>query len=169
MFYTEFDAFLPEHLRESTKGSKGLYPPELQSEIDAMNGWVYENLNNGVYKTGFASTQEAYEESVYAVFKSLDRIEEHLSQPGHSPYLFGENITEADIRLYVTMIRFDVAYFHIMRCSLKMVRFDYPHIHKWLRNLYWDEGEKTNGGAFKKTSHLPVVSSDVFNTSGIKS
>lgn len=157
MFYTEFDAFIPENLRESAKGEKGLYPPQLRAEINDMNEWVYDTINNGVYKAGFAATQEAYEASVFPIFESLDRIEEHLSQPGHQPYLFGESITEADIRLYTTMIRFDVAYYSVMGCSLKMVRHDYPRIHEWLRKLYWDESERTNGGAFKKTTHFETV------------
>lgn len=158
MFYTEFDNLISEHLRESAKGKGGLYPPELRAEINAMNEWVYDTINNGVYKAGFASTQEAYESSVYPIFESLDRIEEHLSQPGHQPFLFGENITEADIRLYPTLIRFDVAYYNVMGCNLKMIRYDYPKIHEWLMRLYWDEGEKTNGGAFKKTSYFETVS-----------
>lgn len=160
--YTEFDAFIPDHLRESTKGEEGLYPSKLRSEIDAMNEWVYPTINNGVYKTGFATSQEAYEANVYPLFESLDRIEEHLDQPRHHPYLFGENISEADIRLYTTLIRFDVAYYPIMGCNLKMIRYDYPRIHDWLRNLYWDEGPKTNGGAFKKTSHFESVSQASF-------
>lgn len=159
MFYTEFDAFIPENLRESSKGDKALYPAHLRSEIDTMNEWVYDTINNGVYKSGFASTQEAYEINVYQLFKSLDRIEEHLSQSGHHPYLFGENITEADIRLYTTMIRFDAAYYPIMGCNLKMIRYDYPRIHDWLRNLYWDESNKTNGGAFKNTTQFDTVGS----------
>jgi putative glutathione S-transferase len=165
MMYTEFDAFIPEYRRESVKGAKGLYPPQLRSQIDAMNEWVYDTINNGVYKTGFAATQEAYEANVYPLFKSLDRVEEHLSQPGHHPYLFGEDITEADIRLYTTMIRFDVAYYPVMGCNLKMIRYEYPRIHDWLRNLYWDEGDKTNGGAFKKTSHFETVSYVIFECS----
>ena len=163
MFYTEFDDLIPEHLRESTKGKGALYPAELREEINAMNEWVYDTINNGVYKAGFASTQEAYESSVYPIFESLDRIEEHLSQPGHQPYLFGENVTEADIRLYPTLIRFDVAYYNVMGCNLKMIRYDYPRIHEWLRRLYWDEGEKTNGGAFKKTSHFETVSGSTYD------
>lgn len=157
MFYTEFDAFLPEHLRELTKGEKGIFPPHLREEIEAMNDWVYHTINNGVYKTGFATSQEAYDEHVYPIFKSLDRLEEHLSQPGHSPYLFGENITEADIRLFPTLIRFDVAYFTIFRCNLKMIRYEYPRLHDWLRRLYWDESERTGGGAFKKTVDFQTV------------
>ncbi|KAF2268078.1 hypothetical protein CC78DRAFT_558624 [Lojkania enalia] len=156
MLYTEFDSFLPEEMRESTKGENGIFPPHLRAEIEAMNAWVYDTINNGVYKAGFATSQAAYEEHVYPIFESLDRLEEHLSQPGHSPYLFGDNITEADIRLYPTIARFDVAYFTIFRCNLKMIRYEYPRIDKWLRTLYWDEGEKTNGGAFKKTTTFRV-------------
>lgn len=151
MFYTEFDAFLPEHLRESTKGAAGLFPEHLRSDIEAMNEWVYNTINNGVYKTGFATSQAAYEEHVYPVFESLDRLEKHLGQSEHQPYLFGENITEADIRLYPTLIRFDVAYFTIFKCNLKMIRYEYPRLHDWMRRLYWDESERTGGGAFKKT------------------
>jgi putative glutathione S-transferase len=160
MFYTEFDALLPQHLRESTKGDKSLFPPHLHTEIEAMNDWVYHTLNNGVYKTGFATSQAAYEENVYPVFASLGRLEEHLSQPEHQPYLFGEHITEADIRLYPTIARFDVAYHTIFKCNLKMIRYDYPKIDQWLRRLYWDEGEMTNGGAFKKTTDFSAVSSN---------
>jgi putative glutathione S-transferase len=157
MFYTEFDAFIPEHLRESSKGDKGLFPEHLRKEIEAMNEWVYDDLNNGVYKTGFAQSQEAYEEHVYPVFKALDRLEEHLGQPGHGPYLFGDHITEADIRAYTTILRFDVAYVTIFKCNLKMIRYDYPRLHDWLRNLYWDENKTTNGGAFKSTVDFQAV------------
>lgn len=158
MFYTEFDAFIPEHLRESSKGDKSLFPPHLQKDIEAMNEWVYNDLNNGVYKTGFATTQEAYDQAVKGVFRTLDRLEEHLSQPGHGPYLFGDHITEADIRLYPTLLRFDVAYHTIFKCNLKMIRFEYPKLHDWLRRLYWDESERTNGGAFKSTVNFQAVS-----------
>jgi putative glutathione S-transferase len=157
MFYTEFDAFIPEHLRESSKGSKGIFPEQLRKDIEAMNKWVYDDLNNGVYKTGFAQTQEAYEEHVYPVFRALDRLEEHLGQPGHGPYLFGDHITEADIRAYPTVLRFDVAYFTIFKCNLKMIRYEYPNLNDWLRRLYWDEGKATNGGAFKKTVDFQAV------------
>jgi putative glutathione S-transferase len=157
MFYTEFDAFIPEHLREASKGDKGLLPEHLREEIEAMNEWVYDDLNNGVYKTGFAQSQEAYEEHVYPVFKALDRLEEHLGQPGHGSYLFGDHITEADIRAYTTILRFDVAYVTIFKCNLKMIRYDYPRLHDWLRNLYWDKSRTTNGGAFKSTVDFQAV------------
>ena len=164
MFYTEFDAFIPEPLRESAKGDKGILPSHLQKDIEAMNDWVYDTINNGVYKTGFAATQEAYEDNVYPVFASLDRLEEHLGQPGHSPYLFGDHITEADIRLFPTLIRFDVAYFTIFKCNLKMIRYEYPRLHAWMRRLYWDESERTNGGAFKKTVNFQAVCAIIYLT-----
>ncbi|EER24044.1 hypothetical protein CPC735_054140 [Coccidioides posadasii C735 delta SOWgp] len=157
MLYTEFDDLLPEQLREANRPGGGLYPERLRKEIDDMNDWVYNSVNNGVYKTGFATTQEAYDENIYPLFASLDRLEKHLSERGHGPYLFGEHITEADIRLYPTIVRFDVAYYHTFRCNLKMIRHDYPHIDRWLRRLYWDESEKTNGGAFKKTTNFDAV------------
>lgn len=166
MFYTEFDALIPEQLRESSKGNKSLFPEHLKKEIEAMNEWVYSDINNGVYKTGFATTQEAYEEHVYKVFEGLDRVEEHLGQQGHNPYLFGDHITEADIRLYTTLIRFDVAYFSIMKCNLKMIRYDYPRLHQWLRRLYWDESERTNGGAFKNTVDFQSVSVELNRNCG---
>ncbi|PGH18007.1 hypothetical protein AJ80_04628 [Polytolypa hystricis UAMH7299] len=156
MLYSKFDDHVPENLREANKPGGGLYPEHLRKDIDEMNEWVYNTINNGTYKTGFATTQEAYEANLYPLFKSLDRVEEHLGQPGHQPYLFGEQITEADIRLYTTIIRFDVAYYLIFKCNLKMIRHDYPNIDRWLRRLYWDESEKTNGGAFKNTTLFKI-------------
>jgi len=152
MFYSEFDDLLPEEQREVNHPNGGLYPEHLRPEIDAMNEWVYTTINNGVYKTGFATTQEAYDKNVYPLFKSLDRVEEHLGQPGHQPYLFGAHITEADIRLYTTIARFDVSYYLLFKCNLKMIRHDYPRIDLWFRRLYWDESEKTRGGIFKRTT-----------------
>lgn len=163
MLYTEFDAFIPEESRETRKGEKGLFPQHLSADIEAMNEWVYNTINNGVYKAGFATSQKAYEEHVYPIFESLDRIEEHLGQSGHHPYLFGENITEADIRLYPTIARFDVAYVTVFKCNLKMIRYDYTRIHEWLRRLYWDESARTNGGAFKKTTDFSIVSCQFTN------
>ena len=158
MFYAEFDDILPEKLRESSNPGGGFYPVHLRSEIDAMNEWVYNTVNNGVYKTGFATTQEAYESNLFPLFESLDRLEKHLGMPSHSPYLFGKYITEADIRLYTTMIRFDVAYYNIFMCNLKMIRYDYPRLSLWLRNLYWNGGRTLNGSAFRETVDFYTVS-----------
>lgn len=153
MFYTAFDAFIDPSLREN---SKPLFPSDKRKDIEAMNEWVYNTVNDGVYKCGFASTQEAYDTNVFALFKSLDRLENHLAS-AQTLYLFGDHITEADIRLYTTLVRFDVAYFTIFKCNLKMIRHDYPRLHKWLRNLYWDTSEETNGGAFRSTTYFVPI------------
>jgi glutathionyl-hydroquinone reductase len=161
MFYSAFDSFLDPQHREVNQPAGGLYPENLRSEIDAMNEWVYDTVNNGVYKVGFAGTQEAYDEHLYALFASLDRLEKHLEDPAHQPYLFGEHITEADVRLYTTMARFDAAYYQIFNCNLRMIRHGYPRIYRWLRTLYWDESDKTNGGAFKNTTHFGKSASNI--------
>ena len=116
MLYSAFDAFLPSEQREMNKPNGGFLPEILRKEIDEMNEWVYPTINNGVYRCGFATTQEAYEEALYPLFASLDRIEEILAKnarEGKGPYLFGEYITEADIRLYPTIIRFDAGYYTV--------------------------------------------------------
>jgi len=155
MLYTEFDAFVP---KDRTEAVRPLFPKHLQAEIEELNEWVYNTINNGVYKTGFATTQEAYEEHLNPLFASLDRLEKHLEEPGHSPYLFGEHITEADIRLYPSIARFDVAYFTLFKCNLRMIRYEYPKLQAWYQRLYWDTGEETNGGAFGSTTKFDHVS-----------
>ncbi|KAK9342623.1 glutathione S-transferase [Lipomyces starkeyi] len=157
MLYFAFDAFVEPHLREQSRPGSGLYPVHLRQDIDAMNDWVYNTVNNGVYKAGFAGTQAAYDANIYPLFTSLDRLEEHLADRAHQPYLFGPHITEADVRLFVTLIRFDIAYYTIFKRNLKMIRHDYPRLHLWLRRLYWDEGPETNGGAFKNTTWFKPI------------
>lgn len=157
MLFSAFDEFLPPEEQESTKGDAGLFPANLQDDIEKMNKWVYDLINNGVYRAGFAKSQVAYDEAVYGVFEGLDRLEAHLSEPGHHPYLFGDHITEADIRLFPTIVRFDAAYHTLFKCNLKMIRHDYPRIHTWLRRLYWDE---TND-VFRKTTYFDFVSRSV--------
>jgi putative glutathione S-transferase len=152
-----FDHLLPEVRREANKGTAAFIPAHLESEIEELNSWVFRTVNNGVYKVGFATNQVTYNEHITELFQSLDRLETHLAQPGHQPYLFGDHITEADIRLYTTIVRFDVAYYPIFQCNLKMIRTGYPLLHSWLRRLYWDESPETAGGAFKDTTHFDVV------------
>lgn len=158
MLISSFDHLLPSERREVNKGTASLIPDHLEKEIDELNAWVYDTVNNGVYKIGFATSQAAYNEHVTKLFNSLDRLETHLSEPGHQPYLFGQHITEADIRLYTTLIRFDVAYYALFNCNIKMIRMDYPRLHAWLRRLYWNEGLETAGGIFKKSTQFEVVS-----------
>ncbi|MCJ1265565.1 S-glutathionyl-(chloro)hydroquinone reductase [Lobaria immixta] len=131
MFYTEFDDLLPDEFKKID-----LFPEKLQKSIEETNEWTYNEINNGVYKSGFATTQEAYEKSVQPLFSSLDRAEAHLSKEA-SPFYFGEHITEADIRLYTTIVRFDPVYVQHFKCNIRDIRSGYYKLHKWLRNLYW--------------------------------
>jgi putative glutathione S-transferase len=157
MMCDAFDHLLSPDQREVQKGQAALIPQHLRSEIDDINSWVYDTVNNGVYKVGFATSQAAYDKHVAQLFQSLDRLEQHLTQPRNHPYLLGKSITEADVRLYTTLIRFDVAYYPLFKCNVKMIRLDYPQLHTWLRRLYWSDGPETAGGVFRKTTHFEVV------------
>jgi glutathionyl-hydroquinone reductase len=108
------------------------YPPHLRAEIDRINAQVYANVNNGVYRCGFARSQAAYDEAYDALFATLDEIEARL---GRQRYLVGNQITEADWRLFPTLVRFDVAYFSLFKCNKKRIA-DYPNILNYLRELY---------------------------------
>ncbi|KAF5630504.1 glutathione S-transferase [Fusarium sp. NRRL 52700] len=134
--------------REINRPGNGFYPADLRVKIDEINEWVYDTVNNGVYKTGFAMSQAAYDENVVKVFRSLDRLEK-IPDNGH--FLLGEHITEADIRLFPTILRFDVVYVPIFMCNLGTIRDHYPNLHLWLRRLYWDDSFRAHG-AFRKTS-----------------
>lgn len=108
------------------------YPPDLREEIDALNARIYPNVNNGVYKAGFATTQEAYEEAIAPLFETLAWLDERLSQ---GRYLTGDRLTEADWRLFTTMVRFDPVYVGHFKCNLKRV-VDYPNLWGYIRDLY---------------------------------
>ena len=102
-----------------------LYPEDLRLGIDALNDRIYPRLNNGVYRAGFATTQEAYDGAFAEVFAQLDELEERFSD-GRA-FLFGDRLTEADIRLFVTLVRFDVAYHGLFKCNHRRIA-DYPHL-----------------------------------------
>jgi len=108
------------------------YPSELRAEIDAINKRVYATVNNGVYRAGFATTQEAYEEAFQALFETLDWLEARLAR---QRFLTGERLTEADWRLFTTLIRFDAVYFGHFKCNLREIR-DYPGLSRYLSELY---------------------------------
>lgn len=124
MLNSEFNAF--------TDGSTDYYPKALCSEIDAVNSVVYENINNGVYRCGFATTQQAYEHAFERLFIALDEMEARLSS---TRYLVGGRITEADWRLFPTLARFDAVYYSHFKCNLRRIA-DYPNLSNYLRDLY---------------------------------
>ena len=109
-----------------------LHPAEHADTIDALNARIYDTVNNGVYKSGFATSQEAYETEVHALFESLDWLEDRLST---HRYLVGDVITEADWRLFTTLIRFDAVYVGHFKCNLRRIA-DYPNLSGYLRELY---------------------------------
>ncbi|EFQ30689.1 glutathione S-transferase [Colletotrichum graminicola] len=145
MLGTEFDDIIEEKYRNVS-----LYPTTLQDQIDDAQAWQYDQINHGVYKCGFAVTQDTYEHAVTSVFDGLDRAEAHLAslKPSDGPYWLGKEITEVDIRLFVTLIRFDPIYTFHFKCNIRDIRSGYPRLHNWLRNLYW------NVPAFKDTTNF---------------
>jgi putative glutathione S-transferase len=108
------------------------YPAPLRSEIDRINALVYANVNNGVYRCGFARSQAAYEEAYDALFATLDQLEARLQR---RRYLVGQQITEADWRLFATLVRFDVAYFSLFKCNRNRIA-DFPNLSNYMRELY---------------------------------
>jgi putative glutathione S-transferase len=120
----------------ATSPGLDLYPETLRTEIDEVNEWIYRDINNGVYRAGFATTQDAYEQAVRGVFDGLDRAEQLLSA---RRYLTGSTITEADWRLFVTLIRFDSVYVSHFKCSLRRI-VDYPNLWGYVRDLYSQPG-----------------------------
>ena len=130
MFNSAFD--------ELTGNSEDYYPEALRPEIDVLNARVYDDINNGVYKAGFATTQQAYDEAVAAVFAALDWVESRL---GEHAYLAGETITEADWRLFTTLVRFDAVYVGHFKCNRRRIA-DYPNLSHYLKALYEVPGIK---------------------------
>ena len=118
--------------------SLDFYPEPLRLEIDALNAVIYDNVNNGVYKAGFAQTQEAYEEAFRALFNTLDELEERLDG---QRFLIGDPLTEADWRLFTTLIRFDAVYYVHFKCNRRRIA-DYPNLWGYLRDLFQMPGVK---------------------------
>ena len=128
MFNTAFNGL--------TGNDNDYYPAALQGEIDAINERVYDSINNGVYRSGFATTQEAYEEAYYKLFDALDWVEQVLTR---QRYLAGETLTEADWRLFTTLIRFDAVYYGHFKTNRQRIA-DYPAMSNYLRELYQQPG-----------------------------
>ncbi len=119
-----------------TKSDLDLYPVEHRSEIDRLNELIYENVNNGVYRAGFATAQSAYEQAAYLLFETLDQLEGMLSD---RRFLFGDLPLETDWRLFVTLIRFDAVYHGHFKCNIRRIA-DYPNLYGYLRDLYQIDG-----------------------------
>lgn len=138
-----------------TKGAKpgDYFPTELRSEIDEVNAFVYDHVNNGVYRSGFAKTQDAYDDAVAKVFKGLDWMEDRLSR---QRYLASASITEADWRAFPTLIRFDLVYFSHFKCNLRRVQ-DYPNLAAYTRELYQWPG-------IRETCDLPTMKSGYYQS-----
>ncbi|HET7231737.1 MAG TPA: glutathione S-transferase family protein [Longimicrobium sp.] len=128
-FETQFTAF-------HKPGAPSLYPAHLRAEIDAINEVIYRDVNNGVYRAGFATRQDAYEAAVDTLFARLDELEERLST---QRYLIGGQLTEADIRLFTTLARFDAVYVGHFKCNLRRL-VDYPSLWGYARDLYQRPG-----------------------------
>jgi glutathionyl-hydroquinone reductase len=109
-----------------------LYPEVLRPQIDQLNDVIYATVNNGVYRSGFATTQAAYHDAVTRLFATLDELEQRLAG---QRYLLGNSITEADVRLYVTLARFDAVYYSHFKCNLRRIA-DYPNLWGYTRDLY---------------------------------
>lgn len=114
-----------------------LYPEDLAADIDALNAYLYTDLNNGVYQAGFASSQEAYEEAFGKVFAALDELEARLADGRN--YLFGDRLTETDVRLFVTLVRFDAAYHGLFKCNRNTLQA-MPRLHTYMQRILALEG-----------------------------
>ncbi|MDD0843350.1 glutathione S-transferase family protein [Pseudomonas sp. Gutcm_11s] len=154
MFNSAFDGI--------TGNDLDLYPEALRGEIDELNARIYPAVNNGVYRAGFATTQEAYEEAFGTLFDELDHLEQLLSK---RRYLTGEHLTEADIRLFTTLIRFDAVYHGHFKCNLRRLA-DYPNLSGWLRELYQLPGVAQTVD-FQHIKHHYYASHRTINPTGI--
>lgn len=128
MFNSAFNALIDD----DEVRSRDFCPAQLRNEIDALNEWIYPNVNNGVYRSGFATTQEAYEEAVIPLFETLDRLEAMLAD---KRFLLGDKLSEADIRLFPTLVRFDSVYAIHFKCALRRIA-DYPNLWAYTRDIY---------------------------------
>ncbi|KAG7095434.1 hypothetical protein E1B28_006183 [Marasmius oreades] len=143
-----FNTAFNDLIQDKEKAKLDIYPEHLRKEIDELNGWVYPDINNGVYRSGFAVTQEAYGAAVKQLFTSLDRLEKILDG---KEYIIGDQLTEADVRAWVTAIRFDPVYVGHFKCNIRSIRNGYPAINKWMKRLYW------NNPAFKESTNFDHI------------
>ena len=149
IFETEFEGLATNHTE--------FFPAKHAEEIDETNGWLYQTLNNGVYRAGFATTQAAYERAAYTVFETLDELERRLKT---RRYLFGPAPLESDWRAFVTLARFDAVYHGHFKCNLRRI-VDYPNLYGYLRDLYQIDGvrETVNFDHIKR--HYYITHDDI--------
>lgn len=144
-------AWVPFH----KENAPDLYPEHLRSEIDALNETVFHDVNNGVYKCGFAHSQESYENAFDRLFARLDELDKRLSE---RRFLLGDFITDSDVRLYTTLVRFDAAYYSAFKTNRNLVR-EWEHLGKYLRDLYQTPGfgDTTDLDAVKRHYYLSIT------------
>lgn len=146
---TAFNSMLGPELASVT-----MCPEELRGEIDSLFPPIQGQLATGVYKAGFNPNQKAYEENLVIVFATLNKLEIMLHH-SKGPYVLGDQLTELDLILFACLIRFDVVYHQHMKCNLGMIRHDYPVLHAYLQNLYW------NVPGFKETTKFDHIKENV--------
>ncbi len=149
----EIIRMLNSEFNQFTDATLDLYPETLRKDIDAINDFVYDNINNGVYRCGFAKSQEAYDAAFDQLFATLDELEKRLEQ---QTYLVGDTITEADWRLFTTLIRFDAVYVAHFKCNLRRIA-DYPNLSRYLIQLYHLPG-------IKETIHMDHIKQHYFQS-----
>lgn len=159
---SEIIRMLNSEFNDYAKNKYDFYPSALRKEIDEINEFVYNNINNGVYKCGFAGTQQAYEEAFDVLFAALEKVEKIL---GQQKYLVDNQITEADWRLFTTLIRFDVVYVGHFKCNLKRIA-DYTNLSRYLRELYHIPGIKETVNFSHIKQHY-YISHKAINPTGI--
>ena len=130
-----FDDYFP---KDDERRNLDTYPSEMRERINDVNSWMMPNLNNGVYKAGFANTQEDYEKNCKIVFETLDRLEKMATESSTSYILSTPHLTEIDIKLYTTVVRFDTIYQQHFKLMVRSIRYGYPHLNRWLKNMYWN-------------------------------
>jgi putative glutathione S-transferase len=139
---------------EAKGTSPDLYPPQHRADIDRISEWMQRDLNTGVYRAGFAPDQDAYDKNTVPVFAALNQLEE-IVHANDGPFLLGKDITELDLRLYATLIRFDTVYVQHFKCNLGTIRHDYPNLNNWIKHLYW------NVKGFKETTDFKHIKENV--------
>ena len=151
-----FNGLLPEN---SPQQKLDIYPEDLCEEIDGVNSWLMPEFNSGVYMAGFAPDQASYEPACWMVFKNMDRLEGIFKSHG-GPFILGDRFTELDIKAYSTLIRFDPVYVQHFKLNIGTVRHNFPFLHRYLKNLYW------NVKGFKETTDFRHIKENYTKSHG---